>query len=130
MPLLPTPIVLKVPGEVRFLRQVRVVARGIATACGLSSDESDDFRLVVDEVAGAMLGSGDGADITLRFHMDGDALAVEASTRSPEPRGPEVDRVSVSRQVLQLLTRAHRLVRDGSVLRFGVSTVFVPAPGH
>lgn len=128
MPLLPMPIVLKVPGEERFLRHVRLVARGVATACDLTSEESDDFRLVVGEVAAALIETGDRSEVTLEFHMDGDALAVEASTCTPEPGPQDLDRVAVSKQVLRLLTRAHRLIRDGAVLRFRVSTVFVCTP--
>lgn len=123
MPLLPTPIELKVPGEVRFLRHVRLVARGVATTCGLTSEESDDFRLVVDEMASALIGSGDRTDdLTLRFDTDGGTLAVEGSTRTDR------NRLSMSRQILGLLTRAHRLVRDGARLRFRVTTVFVCRP--
>jgi hypothetical protein len=128
VPPLPSPVVLKVPGEVRFLRHIRVVARGVATSCGLGDGDSDDFKLVVDEVAAALVECGDRSDITLRFHMDGDVLALEASTSTLRPREPDLDRMTVSRQVLGLLTRAHRLIREGSELRFRVSTVFVCPP--
>jgi hypothetical protein len=128
VPHLPSPIVLKVPGEARFLRHIRVVARGIATTCGLTTEEGDDFRLIVGEVSAALIEVGHRSDLTLRFDMDGDVLAVEAETDTPTPVEPDLDRLKVNRPILGLLTRAHRLVRDGGVLRFRVSTVFECGP--
>lgn len=125
---LPGPVRLRIPGEARFMRHARLIAGGVATACELSQDEVDDFRIVVDEVCAALIETGPRAVIDLTFGMDGPALALEGTMPAPAEVVADIDRLSISRQILDMLTQAYHFARDGDLLRFRVSTVFQVGP--
>jgi anti-sigma regulatory factor (Ser/Thr protein kinase) len=115
--LLPSPIQLELPGDSRFMRLARLLASGVATACGLPLEEVEDFRVVVDEVCATLIEAGGGYPIHLSFCIRGDLLIVEGTTRDRGIGGPDEDRLALSHQILDVVTQSHEFTRShGNVL--------------
>jgi serine/threonine-protein kinase RsbW len=114
---LATPVELTVPCDSRWMRLVRLTASGVAVACGLPLDETEDFRLVVDEVCGALMEAcAPAAAVHIAFAIAARAITVEGSTRADPLRDPDEVRGEVGRQILGVLASSHRLTRDGDRL--------------
>jgi anti-sigma regulatory factor (Ser/Thr protein kinase) len=121
-PLLPSPIELALPGDSRFMRLARLMASGVATACGLPLEEVEDFRVVVDEVCATLIEAGSGAPIRLVFRIEGGCLVVDGSTRSLDHMGPDEDRLALSHQILDVVTDRHDFSRNGDHVSFVAAT--------
>jgi anti-sigma regulatory factor (Ser/Thr protein kinase) len=121
-PLLPSPIELALPGDSRFMRLARLMASGVATACGLPLEEVEDFRVVVDEVCATLIEAGAGAPIRLEFRIDDGCLVVAGSTRSLDDVGPDEDRLALSHQILDVVTDSHAFTRNGDDVSFEAAT--------
>jgi len=120
--LLPSPIVLELPGDSRFMRLARLLASGVATACGLPLEEVEDFRVVVDEVCATLIEAGGGFPIRLSFCIRGDLLIVEGTTRDRGLAGPDRDRLALSYQILDVVTETHEYTRSNGNVLFTAST--------
>jgi serine/threonine-protein kinase RsbW len=121
-PLLPSPIELALPGDSRFMRLARLMASGVATACGLPLEEVEDFRVVVDEVCATLIEAGAGSPIRLVFRIDNGSLVVAGSTRSHDHMGPDEDRLALSHQILDVVTDSHDFTRNGDEVSFVAAT--------
>ncbi len=110
-PLLPSPIELALPGDSRFMRLARLMASGVATACGLPLEEVEDFRVVVDEVCATLIEAGGGAPIRLVFRIDKGCLVVAGATQAVDHQGPDEDRLALSHQILDVVTDSHDFSR-------------------
>jgi serine/threonine-protein kinase RsbW len=108
---LTTPIELALPGDSRFMRLARLVASGVATTCGLPLEEVEDFRVAVDEVCATLIEAGDGQPIRLSFTADNGALVVTGTTTDVDQRGPDEDRLALSRQILDVIAESHSFSR-------------------
>jgi anti-sigma regulatory factor (Ser/Thr protein kinase) len=120
--LLPSPIALELPGDSRFMRLARLLASGVATACGLPLEEVEDFRVVVDEVCATLVEAGTGQPIRLEFTIRGSLLVVDGRTRDDDSGGIDEDRLSLSHQILDVVTESHEFSRVDGELRFTAST--------
>ena len=120
--LLPSPVELELPGDSRFMRLARLLASGVATACGLPLEEVEDFRVVVDEVCATLIEAGGGQPIRLVFCIRGELLIVDGSTRDPGTAGPDEDRLALSRQILDVVTESHSYTREDGRVLFTAST--------
>jgi len=110
----PGRIELSLPPDSRYMRLARLVASGVATMCGLPLDEVEDFRIAVDEVCAALMEIGDGEPVRLSFNLGDDVLVVEGRTDSRPGSDIDEDRLSLSRQILDVVTDGHQLTRlDG-----------------
>jgi hypothetical protein len=112
-----TPIELTFPGQSRWMRSVRLTASGVGVACGLPLDENEDFRLLVDEVCGALIEACDAAaPVHIAFRITPSAIVVEGSTRTDRRREPDDARRALGRQILDVLADSHHLTQDGDRL--------------
>lgn len=102
-------IELSLPSDSRYMRLARLMASGVATTCGLPLEEVEDFRIAVDELCATLIEIGDGEQVTLAFVLDGDVLVVEGRTASGRAGAADEDRLSLSRQILDVVTDGHQL---------------------
>jgi serine/threonine-protein kinase RsbW len=122
MRLLLTPVELTLPADGRLLRLARLVASGVAAACGMPLESVEDFRIVVDEMCSTLVeASGSGA-VGLSFWTDEGSLVVEGSTSIGPQRELDQARLALSHVLLDVLADSHRLVHHGDRLTFVAST--------
>jgi serine/threonine-protein kinase RsbW len=76
----PGPVTLTLPPMPSMIRVGRLTASSIASLTGMTVDDIDDLKIAISEMITLLIQSGEHGDVTLRFDVDGDALAVEAST--------------------------------------------------
>lgn len=117
-----TPIELAVPGDSRYMRLARLVASGVATTCGLPLEEVEDFRVAVDEVCATLIEAGGGQPVRLIFSLDDGRLVVTGSTVDADHKGPDEDRLALSRQILDVIAETHRFSRSDGQATFVVVT--------
>jgi serine/threonine-protein kinase RsbW len=116
MPSLGSHIELSLPPDSRYMRLARLMASGVASTCGLPLEEVEDFRIAVDEVCATLIEMGDGEPVHLSFDLTADALVVRATTRANEGEPIDEERLSLSRQILDVVTDGHELdSQDGTV---------------
>lgn len=110
----PGRIEVTLPPDSRYMRLARLMASGVATTCGLPLEEVEDFRIAVDELCSTLIEIGDGDMLRLMFDLGDDELVVEGRTRARPGGGIDEDRLSLSRQILDVVTDGHQLaVHDG-----------------
>jgi serine/threonine-protein kinase RsbW len=102
-------IELSLPPNSRYMRLARLMASGVATTCGLPLEEVEDFRIAVDELCATLMEIGTGEPVRLAFLMGDDTLVVEGRTASASDGSVDEDRLSLSRQILDVVTDGHRL---------------------
>lgn len=102
-------IELSLPPDSRYMRLARLMASGVATTCGLPLEEVEDFRIAVDELCATLIEIGDGDPVRLAFVLGDDAVAVEGTTTTAPGGGLDEDRLSLSRQILDVVTDGHHL---------------------
>ena len=119
---MPSPIQLELPGHSRFMRLARLLASGVATSCGLPLEEVEDFRVVVDEVCATLIEAGGGNPVRLSFCIRGDLLIVEGSTTDRGIGGPDEDRLTLSNQILDVVTVSHGFERSNGQVVFTAAT--------
>ena len=109
-------IELSLPADSRYMRLARLVASGVATTSGLPMEEVEDFRIAVDELCATLIEMGDGEPVILRFDVASDTLVVSARTAVAAPSEVDADRLSLSRQILDVVTDGHGMNElDGHV---------------
>ena len=112
----PGRIELSLPASSRYMRLARLMASGVATSSGLPLEEVEDFRIAVDELCSTLIEMGEGQPIHLSFEMARDALVVHATTPAARPATIDDERLTLSRQILDVVTDGHDLThRDGQV---------------
>jgi serine/threonine-protein kinase RsbW len=122
MQLLLTPVELTLPADGRLLRLARLVATGVASACGLPVEGVEDFRMVVDEVCSSLVEVSGTGRIALSFRMERTQLIVEGSTAADPQRELDEDRLALSHVLLDVLADSHRVEHDGDRFTFLVSS--------
>jgi serine/threonine-protein kinase RsbW len=109
-------IELSLPADSRYMRLARLVASGVATSSGLPLEEVEDFRIAVDELCATLIEMGDGQPVILEFDVASDSLVVSARTAVAVPADVDADRLSLSRQILDVVTDGHGINElDGHV---------------
>jgi hypothetical protein len=116
MRLLPSPVELILPAEHRFLVLAQQTAGAVAMACGMPLDELEDFRLLVDEICDALIGTNSEAPVRLVFRMAGNDLVVDASTHAGDEPGP--DRLAFGNEILDIVADTHERVVEDGCLRY------------
>jgi methyl coenzyme M reductase beta subunit len=76
----PGTVTLTLPPLASMIRVGRLTASSIASLTDMTVDDIDDLKIAISEMITLLIRSGDHDDVTLRFDVDGGALAVEAST--------------------------------------------------
>ncbi len=83
---------LQLPAEPAYLSVVRTATAGLAARLDFTLDEIEDLRIAVDEACALLLPDADaGEQLTCRFTLDDDELAIEVVTRSTTGRAPSRD---------------------------------------
>jgi anti-sigma regulatory factor (Ser/Thr protein kinase) len=109
-------IELSLPSDSRYIRLARLMASGVATSCGLPLEEVEDFRIAVDELCATLIEMGDGEPVHLSFEVGPDAVIVRATTSSRRDVTIDEARLTLSRQILDVVTDGHELRhRDGHI---------------
>jgi len=73
-------VVISVPTDGSYLGVLRTATAGIAARLQFALDEIEDLRIAVDEACGMLLPlAATGGELTCRFEIGHDALAVEVS---------------------------------------------------
>ena len=112
MRLLLTPVELTLPADGRLLRLARLVATGVAAACGMPLENVEDFRIVVDEMCSTLVEASDSGSLALSFWIDEGELVAEGSTSTDPRRELDQARLALSHVLLDALSDAHQLVLD------------------
>jgi anti-sigma regulatory factor (Ser/Thr protein kinase) len=100
------------------MRLARLMASGVATTVGLPLEEVEDFRIAVDELCATLIEMGDGGPILLLFDLEADAVVVRATTRVGDVVAIDDERLTLSRQILDVVTDGHDLDRHDREVRF------------
>ena len=73
-------VVLRLPAQGAYLSVLRTATASLASRLDFTIDDIEDLRIAVDEACAMLLSQAvAGADLTCRFVLDGDAMAVEVS---------------------------------------------------
>ncbi|MCU1504654.1 MAG: hypothetical protein JWM12_4008 [Ilumatobacteraceae bacterium] len=126
--LLGGPVVLQVPAEPTMARVVRLAASSLAAMTSMDLDDIEDVKIVVSEVMAALIEHGDGPDITIRFEVGADRLAVAGFTAA---QSFEVDsaELALSATVMAAIAAEHAIQHaDGQLLI--VATYIASAADH
>lgn len=109
---------LVVPPYAAYLRAVRLVAADAAVRAGLDCEETEDFRLAVDELCQAMFRGTDHV-VVLSFHIeDGNVVARGAARGREGLRGTMNE---LSETIVASLSDHYEFECDGLDLGFVVS---------
>ena len=107
-------IELVVPADPRLVRLARLVASGVASGASFDIEEIEDLRIAVDEGCTALIEAGDGSRLELQFVLDRSSIEVSGSTTTGTEAILDPDRLSLSTQILKVVTDDHDLtVREG-----------------
>ena len=128
----PTGVIeLSLPADARLVRLARLVASGVATAAGFDVEEVEDLRIAVDELCGALVEGGNGDSLELRFDLGDQEVAVAGSTASSGIEQLDEQRISLSRQILDVVVDSHEVnADDGTIwVRLHKRHIDVPTDG-
>ena len=114
-------IELVVPADTRLVRLARLVASGIGSAAGFDVEEIEDLRIAVDEGCSALIEAGIDSPILLSFEVDGDGVVVLGSTEASTDASQDPERMSLSDQILRVVTDEHELGASHGRARFRFS---------
>jgi serine/threonine-protein kinase RsbW len=114
-------VTLVLPARSEFLRIARLAAADMASRAGMSVEELDDVRIVVDELAHVLLASVSPGDPTLelRFTIADGALSVEGrreGTPVLRPLAPD----DLAERIVRATSDEHLLGADEHGARFRV----------
>jgi|SRR5688572_3568754 len=113
-------IEVSLPPDSRYMRLARLMASGVATTCGLPLEEVEDFRIAVDELCATLIEMGSGEQVLLRFELRGSELVVIGTTGGAHDQTYDHDRLSLSRQILDVVTDGHKLSSVDGHVEFSV----------
>jgi serine/threonine-protein kinase RsbW len=102
-------IELVLPADTRLVRLARLVASGIGSAVGFDVEEIEDLRIAVDEGCSALIEAGDASPLLLSFEVDGHGVVVLGSTEASSDANRDRERLSLSDQILRVVTDEHEL---------------------
>ena len=73
-------VVLRLPAQGAYLSVLRTATASLASRLDFTIDDIEDLRIAVDEACAMLLAQAiAGADLTCRFELGGDAMAVAVS---------------------------------------------------
>ena len=110
-------LVMTVPPYSRYLRSVRLVAADAAVRAGLDCEETEDFRLAVDELCHTMMSSTDHA-LQVTFTATEGGVCARGATPARAGTRPMIS--SLSATIVTALSDAYDLELIGDELRFVV----------
>lgn len=114
-------IEIVLPGDSQFMHLARLMASGVAGTFGLPLTVVEDVRIAVDEVCATLIEVGDGHPIRLVFSMTEDKLEVQGTSATDSSGRPDADRLTLSLQMLDVLTDAHRFTQTDGQATFTIT---------
>lgn len=106
---------VSVPLRPRHASVLRTIAATLGADAGFSIDEIDDLRLGISEVFTILVdGAGADARVTVRFHVETDAVTVTAAPDGSDGRPVEIDPLAGS--ILDSVLDGFEITADGIVL--------------
>ncbi len=111
-------IELVLPADTRLVRLARLVASGIGSAAGFDVEEIEDLRIAVDEGCSALIEAGVDSPLLLSFELDGGGVVVLGSTEASSEATQDSERLSLSDQILRVVTDEHELGSSHGRARF------------
>lgn len=114
-------IEIVLPGDSQFMHLARLMASGVAGTFGLPLTVVEDVRIAVDEVCATLIEVGEGSPIRLLFSVQEDKLEVQGTSATEASGRPDADRLTLSMQMLDVLTDAHRFTQSEGEATFSVS---------
>jgi hypothetical protein len=110
-------LVMVIPPYSRYLRSVRLVAADAAARAGLDCEETEDFRLAVDELCHTMMVATD-HPLHLSFTRTESGVTARGATKARAGTRPAMTDLSAT--IVTALTDAFELDLCGDELRFFV----------
>lgn len=106
-------VVLSLPPRSSHLRIARLTASSFAADLGFGLDDTEDLRVAVTELCGALLGDDDvGPRVELHYRVEADRVVIEGRREGMDGAVPELD--PIARELLAVTTDVHTLeARDG-----------------
>ena len=108
-------LVMIVPPYSRYLRSVRLVAADAAVRAGLDCEETEDFRLAVDELCHTMMSSTD-HELRLTFTATRGGVCARGATDARSGTRPMISPLSAT--IVTALCDAYELELVDDELRF------------
>jgi len=111
---------LSIPLDTRYVRIVRLVARGVATSMGFDLEGVDDLRIAVEEMCAALFDVSAGPDLELSFQVSGNRVDVEGRTASSSSASLDQERFALSEQILNVACDGYSVKVNGEINRFSL----------
>jgi serine/threonine-protein kinase RsbW len=112
-------VVLSLPARTPNLRIARLTASSFAADLGFGLDDTEDLRVAVTELCGALLDDEeDGARVELRYRIDDGQVVVEGDRPDMSGALPELD--PIARELLAVTTDDHLLEAGDGRWHFSV----------
>jgi hypothetical protein len=111
-------LVLVVPPYSQYLRAVRLVAADAAVRAGLDCEETEDFRLAVDELCHTLMSSTD-HPVTLTFALTRAGVVARGVARSRDGARPMMSELSAT--MVNALADSYEFEKTDGQLEFTVA---------
>ena len=111
---------LAIPLDTRYVRIVRLVARGVGSAMGFNVEDVDDLRIAVEELCAALFDVSDGPALDLCFEIHDDRVDVEGRTVTMPTATLDAERFALSKQILSVACDGYSLKVDGGIAHFSL----------
>jgi hypothetical protein len=120
MPDEPDCVRLAIPLDTRYVRIVRLVARGVGTSMGFGVEDVDDLRIAVEELCAALFDVSDGPAVELSFEIHNDRVDVEGRTVTMPKATLDAERFALSEQILSVACDGYSLELDSGIAHFSL----------
>jgi hypothetical protein len=111
---------LAIPLDTRYVRIVRLVARGVGTAMGFDVEGVDDLRIAVEELCAALFDISQGPALELSFEIHPDRIDVHGRTVTMPKATLDHERFALSEQILNVACDGYSLKVDSGIARFSL----------
>jgi len=111
---------LAIPLDTRYVRIVRLVARGVGSAMGFNVEDVDDLRIAVEELCAALFEVSNGPALELCFEIHDDRVDVEGRTVAMPKATLDAERFALSKQILSVACDGYSLKVDGGIAHFSL----------
>ena len=111
---------LAIPLDTRYVRIVRLVARGVGTTIGFDVEDLDDLRIAVEELCAALFEVSEGPAVELSFEIGGDRVDVHGRTGTMPQATVDRERFALSEQILSVACDGYSLKVDSGIACFSL----------
>jgi hypothetical protein len=112
---------LAIPLDTRYVRIVRLVARGVGSSMGFDVEGVDDLRIAVEELCAALFDLSEGPALELCFEMHEGRVEVQGRTVAVPTANVDPERFALSEQILGVACDGYSLKVDSGIACFSLS---------